>query len=271
MVSLNESDDRPNHWFIEIGKPNEPLIDIPDVQGLSVGDYVRWMQPGEKYLVQKEIYFELTKEGVYELRAGLFSDGRCALHISGDEPYPLISVSTPGEVPLYQCWKGEIRSSAVSISVSKSGLAEDKESLQYILDYKNYGAGTISQKFNLAYLDLRESFPSSYYTYIAGLYNAASSGNQPGMLEEIMKQQPNHPLSVYTQMEWAISVMINSLDPKTEAWTVQSLPQLKDIKFPEAIQRFLDQKRNELEETMTQQQKASLKASGWPSGFIKND
>jgi hypothetical protein len=228
------------------------------------------MQPGEKYLVQKQIYFELTKEGVYEIRAGLFSDGRCALHISGDEPYLLISVSTPGEVPLYQCWKGEIRSSAVSISVGEPGLAADKEVLQYILDYKDPKATNDDLKFLWAYSQIKEKFPTSYYTYVAGLRDVLSNGNQPGMLEELMKQQPNHPLSVYAQMEWAISVMIHSLDPKTEAWTVQSLPKLKEIKFPEAIQRFLDQKRIELEGRMTSEQKSSLKSAGWPTGFIKN-
>ncbi|MCI0603094.1 hypothetical protein L0156_08760 [bacterium] len=212
LVPVNEMWEK--GWRFEVSRSNETLPSH-DFGGDRGTDHMIFLRPGEKYFFSYNIGHYLVNEGVYEVRAVLNSSGRCLLNDAAKGKYQAVRLPENGPARFYQCWSGKIKSSSVTILVSKPVVREDMEALEFVRSkqfYKSIGLPQMMKPerpletydFSYAYDVLKERFPGSYYTYVAGLYKQRTAANGAvGILQELMTLQPNHPLSRYTKFELA--------------------------------------------------------------------
>jgi len=237
-------------WGFEVNSGNE-FIPLPrDWQYDGVENFVAILDPGEKYYISEfvgqtmESVFKKKGEGVYELRIILSGSGECPSYIN--KTYTLQrDLSAPGERAI--CWKGKVYSEPVKIAVENPNSKEDLEVLEFVKSGKalNLMGSTedwsapypTRSNFSHSYRFLLDKYPNNYYTYVAGLHNAAGSGNSHLVLMQFLELQPQNPLRKYALLSLA----------EEEIHHHWPLDKRIDSDLPSSLREFIKQYKKEFE------------------------
>ncbi|MCI0446421.1 hypothetical protein L0244_28155 [bacterium] len=206
-------------WNFERRQNNEYVPLSVDQQNYFDGDFAAVMEPGEKYFLSKDLrgenYKELqfAEEGIYEIRMVLSGTRQCRPKFLY-KPHNLEhDASSKDEI--YECWHGKIFSDPIKIMVWNARSLQDQDALNFVKSTIKLSDLHISDNkealrlltsepkpsayhFAKAYETLRELYPDSYYTFVAGMYAAiVSIGDDVLFLKQILALQPQHPLRKY--------------------------------------------------------------------------
>lgn len=232
-----------NCYFAESARHGQPLEERQRFDAVSGPDRVVWLEPGESWLFRVDLQPWLVEPGTYQARVGLRGNGECILQPTGSEVYPLTPVPHEGRLQRYQCWEGEIRSEIVSIEVVEPDTATDREALafvkspEYPLNMGYRSERDMVLRLQLGYQFLRERFPASHYTYVGGFYRSKSAKT----FQELTTLQPNHPLSPYARLEWALAVVRSAQHDEGVPFSIS------DLDLPSGLREYLAQEMRALE------------------------
>jgi hypothetical protein len=229
-----------NRYFVETGKSGGTLEERRQFDASVSKDEVLWLRPGESWLFRTDVQPWMTLPGEYQARTGLRGNGECILRPTGAEAFPVLPIEHETGVQRYQCWKGEILSNTVTIAVLEPTSAADIESREYLqsmdvpskIDCKSEGELPTCLRF--AYKRLREKHPASHYTYVGGFYRAGRSAQA---LQDLLTMQPDHPLTPYTRLQWALAVV------RGECRSARANIAVSDLELPSGLSEYLAQEK----------------------------
>jgi len=239
-----------NGWRFEMSRHNEklPLNVYQDDRG---ADQVILLEPGAKFFFSYNLGPELRTDGVYEYRAVMESSGKCLLDQTAESRFKAGKVSESEHAGRYKCWSGTISTESKTILVSNPILAQDIQALEYIRSrqfYAELGMPEMAERsgdleaydFSYSYDILKKRFPSSYYTYVAGLYKQEVWANASiGILKELMEADPNHALAKQVHIQLA---------RKLEAFPNNNIHiDRSALKIPAFLEKYIDQIKRERE------------------------
>ncbi len=182
-------------------------LNIFDSIGSGIGDKVIVLQPGQKYLYQKSSLIGFSEPGIYEIRALLEGSGKCHLDDPNDYSLTKLPDEEDAQLPLYQCWGGETGSEIAKVSVTAPVIKEDVDALSYVSGSRYGKIGKMNTAFSDSYSFLKENYPNSYYTVVAGFVTINYA-----IWDEILLLQPSHPLAEYLKLQIAMCSMQKSQD-----------------------------------------------------------
>lgn len=178
-------------------------LDIFVTNGTRIGDKVILLKPGQKYLYEQSSSIGFQEPGIYEIRAILEGSGKCHMD-KNDYLLTELPDEEGAQLPLYQCWAGEIGSDIAKVSVTAPVTKEDVDALIYVSGTRFGKMGKMNIAFAESYSFLKQNYPNSYCTVVAGFVN--------GNWDEILLLQPSHPFVEYLKLRIAIFSMQKSQD-----------------------------------------------------------
>jgi len=252
LILAPVNDDPRRGIGIEISTPNGYLAITPDSFSKRFGDDVRWLKTNGEFLFQYEISEKLPAEGIYEIRAAYRGDGVCRILKGQLSEFQLKPI--PSKADEYDCFKGNAFSETKKILIYKPVNHDDMKILEEVISgrwrtaLRNWDNSDVRRKLVDAFPHLIEEYPNSTYTYAAGLYSASSSmwGCPYETLEKIMALQPNHPLTIYAQMKWRLSVFWEARDKEYGSGARDRIATKGMTKLPGVLEQFVSQREAEI-------------------------
>lgn len=180
-------------------------LNIFNTVGTSVGDKVILLQPGQKYLYEQSSSIGFPEPGIYEIRGVIQGSGKCHMD-NNDYSLTKLPDEEDAELPLYQCWAGKTGSEIAKVSVTAPEIKEDIDALNYVAGTRFGKMGKMDDAFSESYSFLKENYPNSHYTVVAGFINSYA------IKDEILLLQPTHPLAEYLKLHMAMFSMQKSQD-----------------------------------------------------------